>query len=252
MELYLETMCAMKILCDDFKETVLQDYFKESNRPSNPYFYWSPLYRQYHDLIKGVIDICDMMGVKRLEEHKGRLLNYISFLIHRPTIEHREEFEKYVDWIKVIFSSSENEIVEKICTLHPDELDRLNEAIHCFLEGCYYSTIVMSVSATEFRLLSLMKSQKPDSKLEKLTLGQLIEEYLGNKKEYNNVISEKHEPLLKLCNTYRIFSVHPKKEKITKRAANSILNLTFEFLMDKEIIKKRKLRIEDYKNKLKP
>ena len=121
-----------------------------------------------------------------------------------------------------------------------NEIDRLNEAIHCFLEGCYYSSVAMSVSAIEFRLFSLMMSICPDPKLKELTLGQLIREYLDDKQKYGSVIPKKHEPLLEHCNTYRIFSVHPKKEEINKPIASSILNMTFLFLLDKKLVKKAK------------
>ena len=96
----------------------------------------------------------------------------------------------------------------------------------------------MSVSAIEFRLLSLMTYGNPEAKLEQLTLGQLIREYLDNKKKYSNVIPKKHEPLLNHCNVYRIFSVHPKREEINKPIANSILNMTFMFLLDKDLAEK--------------
>jgi len=42
------------------------------------------------------------------------------------------------------------------------------------------------------------------------------------------------EPLLQLCNTYRTFSVHPKKLKIKPTLAGSILNLSIEFLTDQD------------------
>ena len=140
--------------------------------------------------------------------------------------------------MKKAFRRAKNEIREAISNLNPEEIDRLNEAIHCFLEGCFYSSVAMSVSAIEFRLFSLMVSMCPDSKLEELTLGQLIREYLDNKQKYGSVIPKKHEPLLEHCNTYRIFSVHPKKEEINKPIASSILNMTFLFLLDKKLAKK--------------
>jgi len=94
----------------------------------------------------------------------------------------------------------------------------------------------MSVSAIEFRLLSLMTSTCQDARLERMTLGQLINEYLNNKDKYRRIIPEKHEPLLEHCNTYRIFSVHPKKERINKSVATSILHMTFQFLLDKDLV----------------
>ena len=93
----------------------------------------------------------------------------------------------------------------------------------------------MSVSAIESRLFSLMMMKHHSDRLEKLTLGELIREYLENKERYENIISDKHLPLLQYCNTYRVFSVHPKKEKISRSNATSILCMTCNFLFDKDL-----------------
>ena len=138
--------------------------------------------------------------------------------------------------VKLGFRITSNEL-SAICSAFDDEeKERMNEAIHDYFEGCNYSCVAMSVSAAESRLLKLMCLASPDSKveLEKKTLGQLIYEYVTNKDNYKNVVPEKHEPLLQLCNTYRTFSVHPKKQRITGRLATSILNLAIEFLTDQD------------------
>ena len=95
----------------------------------------------------------------------------------------------------------------------------------------------MAVSAIEFRLLSLMMSKSPDSKLSELTLGLLIREYLDNQEKYGRVIPKNHKHLLEHCNVYRVFSVHPKQQKITRASANSIINMTFGFLLDDKLKK---------------
>jgi len=86
----------------------------------------------------------------------------------------------------------------------------------------------------ELALLS-MTSVSSDPKLAKITLGRLINEYLDNNDEYRKIIPKKYEPLLEYCNTYCVFSVHPKKEKISKSVATSIIHMTFQFLLDKEL-----------------
>ena len=79
-----------------------------------------------------------------------------------------------------------------------------------------------------------MSIANPDAipKLEDMTLGQLITEYIQNKEAYKYIVPKKHKALLELCNTYRIFSVHPKKEDISPGIASSILNLSLVFLTD--------------------
>jgi len=175
-----------------------------------------------------------MLGISVLELNKSMMMERIMILNSPELMIRRKEFERNVDFIRNIFKSAEGAIEKNFQLLDRKEIDRLDEAINCYLNGCNYSTVAMSVSAIEFRLLNLMQSVKSNPKLEKLTLGALINEYLLNKKEYKNIIPKKHEPLLNLCNTYRIFSVHPKKEKITRAIATSIINMTFAFLLDKK------------------
>jgi hypothetical protein len=50
-----------------------------------------------------------------------------------------------------------------------------------------------------------------------------------------NIIPDKHLPLLQYCNTYRVFSVHPKKEKINRANATTILCMTCSFLFDEKL-----------------
>jgi len=51
------------------------------------------------------------------------------------------------------FSQLRSNLVESVNSLDAKEIERLNEALHCFLKGCYFSTIAMAVTAIEFTLL---------------------------------------------------------------------------------------------------
>ena len=242
---YLQNLLDMENLLSDFRDEVTKSFFtdrKGSTKDrvdfSECYFCFHPTYRGFFDIIKRIVQVCDIFGIKHLEKEK-ETLDKLVYLLETPfNVERKVGFDACLDEVEKRFSDVKNEVKEKISLLNLDEMDRLNEAIHCFLEGCYYSAVAMSVSAIEFRLFSLMMSTCPDPKLKELTLGQLIREYLEDKQKYGNVIPKKHEPLLEHCNTYRIFSVHPKKEKINKPIASSILNLSFLFLLDKKLIEK--------------
>lgn len=256
---YLEYLIDFENFIQDFKKDIIEWVFidKDEIKHDIMWFYcYTPRYQRYFIVMQRIVEICDIFGIKLLERSKDRLLMRISWLKDPRRIDKKKYFEKYIDYIRNTFSKAKNEIKDKISLLSSEEKERLNEAIHCFLEGCLYSSIAMSVSAIEFRLLDLMMSVTSDSKLEDLTLGQLIREYLNNKKRYKNIIPKKHEALLELCNTYRIFSVHPKKEEITKAIANSILNLSFMFLLDKKLKKKIPrtitLKVEKKKPKTQP
>jgi len=241
---YLSVLRDMEEKCEEFKKDILQAFFLEET-PREFYYTHTPRYRRHLDPITRTIEICEIFGINHLDQNKDSLLRRIRWLEDPKGVDSKFRFTIHVDFIKDVVSGAKKERQDVFSTLEPTERDRLNEAIHCFLEGCYYSAVTMSVSAIEFRLLNLMKTLKPDEKLEELTLGQLINEYLTNKEKYKNVIPEKHEPLLNLCNTYRIFSVHPKKEKIIKRTASSILNLTFEFLLDEKLRSQAKIKAAD-------
>lgn len=142
-----------------------------------------------------------------------------------------------VDNLRHVWETNKEEINDKLSLLSYEEKQRLEEALHCYFEGCYYSAVAMSVSALEFRLLRLMKTEKPEKDFSKYMLGHLIDEYLKTAAEYNAVIPEKYEKILKPCNVYRIFSVHARTESVNKGDATAILTFVFKFLLDKNLKK---------------
>lgn len=242
---YLQQIVGMDALCYAFKNSVIDAFFRDNRRNlkatvdlDSKYFCFTPAYQLHFKAIKRMVEISDIFGIKFLERFKQDLMERVHYLENPEHVIKRENFESHINVISMYFSEIKEELEKKVSLLNSDEMDRLNEAIHCFFEGCYYSAIAMSVSAIEFRLLSLMTYGNPEANLEKLTLGQLIKEYLDNKEKYRNVIPKKHEPLLNHCNIYRIFSVHPKREEINKPIASSILNMTFMFLLDKNLAEK--------------
>lgn len=208
--------------------------------------------REYHALVKNslhsssplnlihcindAIEICKLLGVSRLEDLEDYIKSQINtlnnFLI---SPQDPREFENAVDSLKTTFKLAEAEYSKRTSSLDEDEHNRLNEAFSCYINYSNYSAIVMGVSVIESRLYSLMMSKQPNAKLGKMTLGQLIAEYIENEEDYEYVIPDKHMPLLKYCNNYRVFSVHPKKEKITRSNATAILCMTCSFLFDSDM-----------------
>jgi len=133
---------------------------------------------------------------------------------------------------------------DKLSQLTCLECERLDEAINCVQNNCYLAATVMAVSATEARLHYLIKKKNKaiyKKYFEQATLGGLIK--LFDKNEYKDriflklkkIVPERHRPLLDLLNIYRIISVHPKTGSIDYKIANSVLNLTFLFLLDSEL-----------------
>lgn len=233
---YISNLRRAEYLCDQFVKRIAKIFLNEGNREDKhiPSLVWLKPYQQRFRPIKACIELCRILKMQSLGELESSFFEAASFLdslMETPSI---ESLKSHISMVKVGFSSMRNELSAICSAFDVEEKERMNEAIHNYFEGCNYSCVAMSVSAVESRLLRLMCLVSPDSRLEleKKTLGQLIWEYVNNKDNYKNVVSEKHEPLLGLCNIYRTFSVHPKKQRITGRLATSILNLALEFLTD--------------------
>jgi hypothetical protein len=241
MKWYLWHVEKMADFCKKFKQYVIDEDFTDkktktiSSKPDMDTYCWCPRYEELWKNIYDIISICDMFGIEELAANQPMLNDRVVCLHDPMSIQIRNAFEAYIDFIINSFTKFEKEIKNKLQLLSEEEKNRLNEALNCYIMGCNYSAIAMSVSAVESRLFSLMMSKCPSLELEELTLGQLINEYLNNKQKYGNVIPKKHLSLLEYCNTYRVFSVHPKKEKITRAIATSIINMTFSFLLDEEL-----------------
>lgn len=144
------------------------------------------------------------------------------------------------DLIKSV-DSINDEFISQINKLTCNELIRLDESIHCFEEYCYYSCTILAVSAVEARLHYLL--EKTDKKLykrtfEKATIGQCIQlldpgKYKDLKyKKFKKLIPNEYKSLIELLNHYRILSAHPKGKKISQKVAQTVINLSFVFLLD--------------------
>lgn len=240
MKYYFTRLKDMEKFLADFKSDVIESVFKDEagkvfSKPIYPDYCYAPFYVQYWQVLYDIISVCDMFGISFLDNNKDYLLEAAVCLSQPESIETREDFEYHFSRINFVFKKVGEKLNKKIALLSEEEYNRLDEALNCYIQGCNYSTIAMSVSAIEYRLFSLMKSKCPDAELEELTLGQLIKEYLDNKGKYFNVIPKKHEPLLNHCNVYRIFSVHPKREKITRAMTTTIISMTVSFLFDEDL-----------------
>jgi hypothetical protein len=228
--------------CDQFQKDmyVFNFYDHKAGRPipvarDQQYCLYPPYHEGWEVLNATVNTVIDFLDIENLFKNKQILSNDVVMLSQPESVREWKRFKLIIGSIRFQFDESKQEISRKLLLLDNEEKDRLNEALNCFINGCNYSAVAMSVSAIEFRLFSLMTTANPQAKLRGLTLGTLIHKYLANKEEYQNIIPEKHEHLLRYSNTYRVFSVHPKREKITRLIANSILCMTFSFLFDEEL-----------------
>ena len=124
-----------------------------------------------------------------------------------------------------------------------EECDRLDEALNSFENYCYYSSVIMAVSAVEARLHYLIKTKNVNlynRSFKNATLGQIIQlldpsQYKD--KKFNSIkqqLQVRFKPLIEVLNIYRVFSAHPTAEKIDFKIAQSILGFSFSFLLSEE------------------
>lgn len=202
------------------------------------WYCYLPEYQRYLKRIKNFVLLIKMLNLEMLGHHQIDDLEKVpDRLNNHELVKRRQTVIRDIDEIKRIVDVTKQHVEKKISMLSAFEKERLCEAMHAYSDGCPYSCVAMAVSAIEFKLLKILKA-KNSERIEKIglpTLGAIINDYIKNKNEYNSVIPEKHENLLNLCNTYRILAVHARPERITQGIAESILNLTFAFLLDDEL-----------------
>lgn len=163
-------------------------------------------------------------------------------------------FEYNLKNIKGFIETYQDLFFEKAKKFTCIESIRVWEAVRCFKNDCYMAAVILSVSAIESRLHTLIKGKNKkiyQSQIENAPLGKIISlrdpsKFIENthnqiKQIITKIIPERHLPLIKLLNTYRIFSAHPKNERIEFNIASSILNLSFSFLLDERLDIPKKL-----------
>ncbi|HUI28967.1 MAG TPA: hypothetical protein VLX91_02030 [Candidatus Acidoferrales bacterium] len=156
----------------------------------------------------------------------------------------KEKFKENLDELISEVSSREEEINRQLRKMTCLECERLGEAITCNSEGCFTASTVMAASAIEARLHELVK--KKNRKLynqcfRNQTLGALIK--LFDKNEYKDkkfsglkkIVPDRHKSLLDIVNTYRILSAHPLVPAIDHKISESVINLSFLFLLDPDL-----------------
>jgi hypothetical protein len=152
-----------------------------------------------------------------------------------------ENFITLIDRFKFFVDFLDKELSEKLSRLACTESIRLDEALVCFENYCFYASVIMAVSAVENRIIEMIKRTNKKlyvSTFKNLTLGQLIQVFEPDKykdKKYVKIkalMPDKHRPLIALLNRYRVFSAHPTDEKISAQLAESVLHLSFAFMLD--------------------
>ncbi len=234
---YVYHLTHLSDLGNDFKDSIIHIYFGSGQRTTSILTNYcdTTTYQDYFLPIKQCVELWRLLKPRSINQHDMKMVNgAIAQLDDSSKSETLERFNLGYNVIYSRLQEVEIEMSSIFSSFDLEESKRINEAMHAGLEGCNYSCVAMSVSAVESRLYKLMTLAKPDStsNLNKMTLGQLIKEYSENEGSYQNIVPDKHDALLVLFNTYRIFSVHPKREHVSGGIATSILNLSIAFLSD--------------------
>jgi hypothetical protein len=168
-----------------------------------------------------------------------RLTRHIDRYSIPKDLEKPESLKDFKSFFSHVFGAHlDAEYKDKLRHFTDIEIMRLDESLITLKTGAYFSSIVMSVSAVEGRLHSIVKKDKPklykNFGLERAPLGALFEEIRTNKKldSIKKKLSEKYSHLINLCNQYRIFSAHPKKELMNYQDALSVFGLSISFLLE--------------------
>ena len=227
-------------ICESFKASIIYVFYSKGSVTESitPNYCETKVYQSYFIPVKRCVELCRFLKPKSIAGFEDNLYKAITCLEDSTKVRNISDFNIQFDVLKSHLSLVKHEMLPFCSSFDDEERERINEAIHAYFENCTYSCIAMSVSAVESRLLKLMSLANHDAipKLEDMTLGQLITEYMQNKEAYKNAVPKKHKALLELCNTYRVFSVHPKKEDISAGIASSILNLSLAFLTDQNTV----------------
>jgi len=182
---------------------------------------------------------CKFLDVDRYSvDHMMEILNKLR---SPETIVYCEDFQSLIKGFESFTQFVEPSIKNKLERVTCQECERLDEALVCFQNYCFYASIIMAVSAVETRIHEMIRRTSRrlySTQFKNRTLGQLIQVFDDNQytdKKFQRIkrlMPDKHKPLIALLNQYRVFSVHPKGENITAQISESILHLSFAFMMD--------------------
>lgn len=160
--------------------------------------------------------------------------------LHHPEIIHSyDHFDELLSKLSQGIKKLDVNVQDNINRLSCVECLRLDESLINYSNHSQYSSIIMAVSAVEFRLHLMVKKLDPDryeKEFEDATLGQIIYQVSdkGKYEDIKKILQPNHVPLIQLLNKYRILSVHPKVNQIPLVIVDSIVSLSFAFLTDPE------------------
>lgn len=200
-------------------------------------------------IINVLDNLCFLFDLLELEEEDTKeLIEAVEKLKHPHKIKDWVDFKILLEDIERILKRISPEISKKIKKFTCLECERIWEGIRCFYFQSYYASTILIVSALESRLHTLIKNKNKTlykKEINGSTFGKILDlrdpdkykapKYKKIKSILLKMIPEKHMPLMRLLNYYRILSAHANPETIEKNVAKSIITLSFAFLLDESL-----------------
>ena len=175
MEHYFSELSEIDETISKLRLDIYENWFEgEKRKMVNNFYALTPVQRVYWDILNQLVNLSEFFGIEELDLNKKGLETWIYGIENPPISYEWSKIDDLFTKIRSVFKSAKPELDRKINLLDKEEKGRLNEAFNCYVKELNYAAIVMSVSAIESKLFSLMMSKCPDKKLEDLTLGQLI------------------------------------------------------------------------------
>ena len=157
----------------------------------------------------------------------------------------KEDFKRNFLFLLLKLEETDENIYSRLKDFYNIECYRISEGMNCLSSRCNLAAVVMIVSAVENRLHKVIEKKEKslyEKEFKKATLGSIIELWRKDTRykdpkydRLKNILPEKHNHLIEVLNTYRIFSAHAKEEFISSQMAKAIILLSFLLLMDKSL-----------------
>ncbi len=226
----------------DFKKKFLRHFPKERD---DHFFHHTYSYRAkpFLGLLAFYTDLYEYLD---LSHEKTNDLRATLYDLDNPTSNRtKEKFKLTFKHFILLLNRTDPQITKRLKKLNLIECLRLEEAMDCLGINCNLASVVMAVSAVEYRLHKLIakKNKKVyENTFENQSLGGLIGLFRKNSQykgpqfdKLRQVLPERHMHLMEILNMYRIFSAHPKDIHITHQLAKAILSFSFLLLVDPEL-----------------
>lgn len=233
-------------IAEDLKNDFIQCFPKEKNEHffGHTYSYKLKTFLSFLSFYKDLYDFLD------IQPNFTDGLIRIYHLISNPELNRTpDQFKKNFERLKKELTHTDHQIFHKLQLISKKECFRLFESMKSLNTDCNYAAVVMSVSATENRLHKLLRdanSKLYREEFERTTLGGIIELFRRDTRykdrkydKFKKILPDKHKPLIEILNTYRIFSAHPKEEKISNQTAKAIVSFSFLLLTDTSLKSKK-------------